>query len=335
MKYLVTLLLSCSLFILSVVGSGSHELLQNIRNDTHDNVRMPQIRRAPPQLRSFLVRDYARRMPEYSDILILGDSQTYGHELKPQESLGARLREREYKIVFNMSIVDGRFSDQMRIIEILKSENKRFKHIIFNIDPAHFKNGLKNYNHLPDTRGKSLALSTLFTTELGIYMPFLILPYAEIPLLHNKETSIYNIDLYDINSQHVNYFDEKRANREYYSDLNASNPRELIDVLRAATAISDNVLAFASPTSYEVFNNPPYDWDWNIRPVVNDAINNCKTVARVACADLTDAIPHKYFIDLIHLNPEGQSILAERLDDVIRGSGKERQDSSRSPMVIP
>lgn len=261
MQYLTTLLTTFLILMGAIVATGSNTLIRNLRDEPYDSVRMSNVRLLPADIRIGVVRDYVKQMPDSADVLILGDSQTYGNNLPPKESLGEYLRTDKGSRVFNMSIVDGRSSDQRKIINICKEERKHFKYIVMNINPSHFKKGMIDPQHIPDKHGSySLIFSLFATSDLGIYAPFFKIPYIEIPLINNQLKNVYGLDMYDSKQEYRKTsfsFDERPVSKEYYSQLDASAPYEMLAALKAASGISEKVIAFAAPTSYEIYNSPP------------------------------------------------------------------------------
>lgn len=314
MKFVITFFATLTMLLGSVIWIGASILVEQIGNAPEKLVRMAQIRRLPKDVRSAVVRNYARRLPDRSDVLILGDSQTYGIDLTPTQSLGAYLRSELRPDVYNMSIIDGRFSDQLNVIKILEDEKKRFEYIIININPAYFKKDIKNPRYLPNTYGYSLMFSLATTSAPGIYAPFIKI--LGISVVRNEATSVYRLDIYDREHKPSVDFSEGRQPKDYYLGLDAS-AIDIAKVLEAASGISDKVIAFAAPTSYEIYNAKKYNWNWDTRPLMQSVLNNCRSVERVICVDLSNAIPHEHFIDVIHLRAGGQKMLAGYLSDIM------------------
>lgn len=315
MKFIITFFVSLAVLLGSVIGIGASVLEEKIGNAPEKLVRMAQIRLLPKDVRSAVVRDYARRLPNRSNALILGDSQTYGFYLTPTQSLGAYMRNEQHPNIYNMSIIDGRDSDQLNVINILKQEKRHFEYVIININPAYFKKDVKNPFYLPDAYGYSLMYSLATTSTPGIYVPFVNIFGMTTPLVRNRTTSIYSVDIYSLEYKGWVGFNEVHR-KDYYSDLEAS-ARDITKVLEAASGISDKVIAFASPTSYEIYNKKNYNYNWDTRPLNGKILENCRSVERAICVDLSDAIPHEYFLDVIHLKSEGQRMLAGYLSDIM------------------
>lgn len=320
MKPIAIFFASFALILSSIIGTGAIFLEKRIETPPNERVRMAHVRLLPKDIRSAVVRDYARRMPDHSDVVILGDSQTYGIDLPPSTSLGAYLRNAWRPHVYNMSIIDGRFSDQLNVIRILKEEGKRFKFLVINIDPAHFKKDLEDPHYLADANGYSLMFSLATTSAPGIYAPFLKIPKVDLPVVRNENTSVYTLDLYSQEHKPPVEFSEGRQPKDYYVGLDANKSKDLIKVLEAAASISDKVVAFAAPTSYDIYNEEKYKWNWDTRPVIHSALAHCRSIERTICVDLSSAIPHEHFIDVIHLRSDGQKMLADLLSNIMRRS---------------
>lgn len=320
MKYFAVLAATFFALVGAAIGSGAWVLTHRLHTESPDGVRMAQVRLLPTDMRSAVARDYIRRMPDTVELLVMGDSQSYGVDLPPQESLGAALRRHFGPNVFNVSIVDGRFSDQRKLVQILKSERKRARYLVFNINPSHFKRGLKDEHHLPDAGGRSLFLALAGTADPAIYVPFPNVRQIRNRTRGARFESVYTLDLYDQHARRSPTFDANRAPSGYYDDLDATRADDLRAFLSEARKIADTVVAFASPTYYEIYNRPPYDRNWDVRPVVQESLAHCRSLEGLQCLDLSSAIPPGRFLDVVHLDGDGHRLLATELSRRIRAS---------------
>ncbi|MFI5446825.1 hypothetical protein [Polaromonas sp. UC242_47] len=97
---------------------------------------------------------------------------------------------------------------------------------------------------------------------------------------------------------------------------NARNPASLLPACDSF-AIADRVIAYAAPTSYTIYDCEKYRWNWDTTSLIRSALEQCRTIKRVTCEDLPDAVPIQHFIDVLHLRPEGQKVLASSLHRLI------------------
>ena len=305
MRFVTIFFATLVLLLISLVGTGSYVLLGKVRDAPYDAVRMAQVLAVPSDVRSAIVRDYAKRLPSVSDVLIIGDSQLYGNDLPPQYSLGAYLRGQSHPLVYNMSIKDGRFSDLTRIVTILRQEGKHFRHLVTSLNPTHFKRGVKNHNHLPDADGFWLPTALITTSTPSVYVPAPRNPFF-------LKQSVYVLDLYDREMRPRAGFDELVVGRDYYSDL-VPTTEEMMEFLRYALTISDHLVVFSAPASYAIYNQPRYDYGWNTGPLLGELLQSCRTLKKATCLELSGAIAYEYFMDVVHLAPAGQERLAALL----------------------
>lgn len=310
MRIITSFFIFLALLQLGLVTYGTNSFFKLLERRQND-VRMLQVRLLPEDIRDAAIRLYARKLPAKSDVLIIGDSQLYGNSLPPSQSLGAYLRDMGISSTFNMSIIDGRNGDLINVLTILRQENKTFKYLVTNINPSHFKPGLEKPLHLKQVFHVSPVLSLITTNSPHVYAPFYAIPYIEIPIVNNELDHIHSIDLWDDGAQARKQFAEQAVTQTYYRNLTLEPALSArLKLLKQATKLADHVIALASPTSYEIYNTEKYGWNWDTEPLISDAIKSCRQLARVSCVNLSNAIPHEEFTDVIHLGPEGQKRLA-------------------------
>ena len=228
--------------------------------------------------------------------IILGDSQTYGFELRPHESLGPALQRDTGIPTYNMSIIDGRYGDILNIIKVLARHNVTAGHIVFNIDPVYS-------SHPDDVNCLRFCKESYF-------------PIGNISYL-------WELWGKDILGQHKHV---KRSFREsisslYYENLDPTalvNKLEEIINLITDLNVSRKIVIYAVPNQGDLFTLPPYNYNFNTKEVFDLALNKCRSFDNTVCLDLRASTRKEMHMDIIHLNQEGIAFLSQELSKAIQ-----------------
>ena len=275
--------------------------------------RMYEIRSFPESLRCGLVEYWIEKNLHHDgDILVLGDSQTFGFNARHDRIFSAELnRSNNIKgiAVKNASIVDGHIDDAQNVLRIVANQKIRLKTVIINVDPAHFKSEYHAPKHLPAYQcNKPNILSVIFTSDLLASMKILAIqnfrnPSSSAPWLLRAEDADPSPPEIMSGPLPSDYITE--INNEKYEV-------DFISFLEAASTVAGRTIVYMSPM--QLYKKLP-EAQANIR---KRYMGLCESFSArtggVICLDPTSQFDKKDFVDIVHLSSEGHRKLATILD---------------------
>jgi len=261
--------------------------------------RLYNLQSLPPAVRPFAIDAFILRQivaDRRPLILALGDSQTYGYGLAPQETFVEHLRQRypDYGI-YNLGIINGRVSDFTQIAEMLAARGVSAEMVICNL----------NLTHVPHSPGV-VKPASVWEGLKGLnqlrLMP-LLFPASVPAVLHGGDV---------IDSTH-------RSLRGLQWEGPGND--ELVEFLEAAKKISRKQFIYTSP--YPVQSLAASGNDVSLLAASSRRLmDTCwQSVGEDSCDALYLVLEDQAFFDVSHLNANGMIRLAELLGERLFASG--------------
>lgn len=317
-KYII-IFLSATLVEMLVVqslASAYFYKLININNEISSH-RMMEIRAFPEDLRCGIVRYWIKKnVPANGAVLVVGDSQSFGFNAQSSKIFSFLLAEYDrfsVRIVKNMSIIDGHFDDTRNELNIIHSNNIRFKSVIINVDPAHFKREYIVPRHLQSYQYGELSLrDVFFNKDLLASMKTL----AIMNVITNSDVQAPWL----LKDQDAEQSSPEIMNGplpdDYISDQNnIKYEDDFISVLQSAKTVSDKIVVYMSPMQlYKKLPNAQ-------KKIRTRYMELCERFSRAnvgtVCLDPSDKFEQKDFVDIVHLSSTGHSKMADLLLPII------------------
>jgi hypothetical protein len=255
--------------------------------------RVPNVRLVPDEYRVPMLEVFIEdriRPGGKPLIVVLGDSQSWGFRHREERVFTALLQQRlpDHDIV-NLSIVDGRLSDQMMILKMLKAHGIRPRLIITSSNITHIRTP-DLVRLVPSAR----PYWSYFFSPINVYR------VGQFAIPKDPEPR-------DMAYRRFQVPDRFRDSAPGLDDLS----RRVEGVLRMARSVGDEVLFYTPPHAVEDFASYKYDralYDRQVKAMME----TCRT-AGVLCEDLSAAFPVSAFQDVVHLNRIGQRLLTDKL----------------------
>lgn len=279
------------LIIIIILISIYVSILKPIYN--YDSSRIYNLTKVNDVYRVSLMNEFLDKQYVANSILVLGDSQANGFRYPTEDIFSTILSKKLNKKVINAAFRDARILDSIYVLEYLKSKNREFETIIFNINPAHPKE--------PDHY--RLELKDWIDYKIGIFKNSNI--FEDFPNNFNPETRP-NFTFYEYPGL-PNFFDMPKESLSLY----LSHLEKLIIL---AKSISKKVIIYASPHYVGDFKRLHLD-HVNIDQLEIKVQNMCKDNHVIFLKP--DMTQKKYFDDIVHFNLHGHLKMAEILHSVI------------------
>jgi hypothetical protein len=275
--------------------------------------RVPNVRLVPDEYRAPLLQAYIEdriRPGGRPLIAVLGDSQSWGFRHREARVFTAILQQQlpAYDVV-NLSIVDGRLSDQMMILKMLKAQGIRPRLVITSANITHIKTP-DLVRLVPSAR----PYWSYFLSPINVYR------VGQFAIPKDPEAR----DMAYRRFQVPDRFLDSAAGLDGFL-------RTVEGVLRMARSVGDEVLFYAPPYAVEDFASYKYDralYDRQVKALMEA----CHT-SGVQCEDLSVALPLSAFQDVVHLNRGGQMLLADKvlakILQIIGRSAERKPDTKR------
>ena len=275
--------------------------------------RMTDIRKLPVEDRATIAEEYLLTRWSQTDkpkVLVLGDSQMRSHQLAPSLTWSLELQRLlpEYDVI-NAAITDGRLTDAVKLLTILKKHNLRPSVVLQNIDLSHFREDTApDAGHLGEGRAWLANLPpigaravTAFTANLDDIQSLLrgdIIPHwrtaSPAPAFKLRDLPPTQFAVFEV---------------ERFEPVLAS-------FVGHALAVTSRVLIFAAPLDRTVFAH--YGWsDESIRKDEQRLLERFNHPG-IDIIDIAPPLEHDDFFDVVHLSPAGGNHLASRLAPLIR-----------------
>lgn len=227
MKRIILFIIS-SLFFYSVYGVAEFYVTLSFSDGQEETKRLANIRHFREGARAIPIQELAQvvKGDDKAKVIIIGDSQTYGHRIPYNLSLGAALEEMVDGNVYNFSIVDGRYGDLIGVVDILSEAGVEVEYLVLNINPSHA------------AKRSSYPECVHFCREF--FIPLGSFSY----LLSLKDNDFHGYGFRDIKKFSYSIRDN------YYVNLDAEYlSGELKGLLShiEESGVSDNIVAFTSP----------------------------------------------------------------------------------------
>jgi lysophospholipase L1-like esterase len=259
---------------------------------------------------------YVAAMPHGErNIVFLGDSQTYGYGRPPSATCAAILQ-KEFSIpaggiaVHNLSVINGRFRDSMRIVEALGKHGVPVETIVLSSNPSHFIRGSSaspdGEYYIPRLQSQKGVFAALLFTRDNVF---------ELTGASWRNTRKgHPVDLFDELVKPADAFAMAAVGKGYCADLDPEPVLcDLTALMQAAQRLANRVVFFTQPRFYADYLKPPYDYGWQPRPVDEAVLSLARESRCDVVLDLADSFPRDHFSDLIHLNQRGHEALARIL----------------------
>ena len=275
--------------------------------------RVPNVRTVPDEFRAPMVREYIEdriRPGGKPLIVVLGDSQSWGFRHREEHVFTTLLQQRlpGYDVV-NLSIVDGRLSDQTMVLEMLKAKGIRPRLVITSANITHI-----GTPELARLVASERPYWSYFFSPINVYR------IGQTARLGDREVSE---KAYRIVPSPDRFLDSP-------SGLEKLSQRTE-GVLQLARSVGESVLFYTPAHAVEDFASYPYDRALYDRQV-GALMETCRK-SGVQCEDLSAAFPLSVFQDVVHLNRGGQVMLADsllpKILEILGGSGERDTDAKR------
>lgn len=271
-------------FYLTSLMSSEQEKTQRLANirSLREGARVIPVK----QMVEFLAKD------EHAEVVIIGDSQTYGHRIPYELSPGNALENLIDGHVYNLSIVDGRYSDAIGIIDLLSEAGVNVDYIVLNINPSH------------------AARKTSYPDCLHFCRDLFVPLGSPSYLIDLFEKDIHGTDFKDVSSFSYS------IREDYYVDLDvdylSAELERVLKIIEEAN-IADKVIAFASPNQAKAFNEEPYEYGFDVSDVLDNALEVCDKFDFTICLDYRNLTRIEHHFDIVHLNSKGIKELTKNL----------------------
>lgn len=272
----------------------------------------------PEPTREALLDDFLSRAKEDHKasgrrdvILVAGDSQLYGYYLPAPKTAAARLQALvPGASVYNASRLSGSYSWAYSALKSAIDSGLAPRVLVVNANPAIQGTG---------PIGDKGILSRWFMGSLVAADGTLGLFVEVLRGMGRKGAPPFDpYDELQVPPGDGSYL-VASLGRDYYP---AQLPRSVASGLESLLAHSrgkvDLVVVVASPHHYAPYNEAPFRYGWDTRPIVRESMAICARFAHAACLDLSQAYGREYFHDVVHLNEKGQRRLAAEIAEAIR-----------------
>jgi hypothetical protein len=264
----------------------------------HDGTRIANIRLLPPEVRSTAISMFAQRFDRRPAVVLIGDSQMFGFGYSEQHTFGAKLRELVPGSIYNLSILNGRFDDFERVVQILEKLDISPGVIVTNISPFSLKAGPPP-RHLPDTESGNFFARILRTDETAFFL---------------NPIAVARLNLFEEGYVPESQFNWNPVDPDYFRDLNGrAQEKEFRAFLDEALKVASRVVVFVSPDAHQRFDRLPRNYGWQLATAASALLAVCREYERVRCEDFASALPTDRFFDVIHFNARGHQEFAEIL----------------------
>jgi hypothetical protein len=105
----------------------------------YDSDRIYNLRAVPEKYRSSLLEYFLDKRYKEGSVLLLGDSQVYGHEHLTENVFSSLLANKLNKKVINVAFQDSRMLDNIHALEYAIRNNMEFDTIVYNVNLVHAK----------------------------------------------------------------------------------------------------------------------------------------------------------------------------------------------------
>jgi hypothetical protein len=255
--------------------------------------RLPNIRMANKEFRLNIVEDFIDLSFNSIDkyIVLLGDSQFYGHKMAEVNTFSHILNEYSPdKKVVNLSIVNGKPTDALIILNKLLDKKIRLEKIICNVTFIHFQNKkvVEGLGRLPkDSSGGSILRPSIKVLK-NYWVDWLI---YEIAGWEKSENLIVNKK-----SEHF-FLSKPRRNVKY-----------LVELLELIKAHSEDHLIVLSAFSEKALVLNEIERDSYLKEALY--FKNLVKKNNGKIKDLTFELNDEDFLDIVHLSRKGHQRVA-------------------------
>lgn len=310
------LILSIGGYVALRVGIASWAEFVTRTQDTRTSNRLLNVHMIPRESIVPAVERYIERMPQDTGrVVCVGDSQTYGHGLPPDQTFAACL-DRSPQVrraglsVHNLSIINGPFRDNTEILRRMAAQGKQPSWVLISSNPTHFQDAVtrpaEEDGVIPrHEKSRSLFASMLLTRQN-------VFDLVEMSL--RRWRKLHPVDLFNEVPSGSDEFRLLPVGPGYCAGLHPEGMLpDLIALIRAAHGMGAKVLFFTKPRFYDDYLKPPYNYDWKPEAVDEAVLAAARREKCAVVLDLAHSLQREHFRDLIHLSSRGHAALAELL----------------------
>ncbi len=321
----IVLLLAPGLYLLLRLLLAVYCSLALSLQDVRDKNRLANIHLLPQDAAMTVIETFCTKMPDGgNNVLLLGDSQAYGHG-RPTALSYASILNKSPEVnesgfnVFNLAIINGTFRDSMHEINVLQRCGRKVTTFILGANPTHFIKHPKTtekdeYCIHPSVTQRSV-LRSLLLTHVNVF---------DVTGFSWRNTrKLHPVDLFGDNNRPREDFDLLNVGNTYCANLDSqSSLPDLVALIQLAKKNAERVVFYTQPRAYGDYLSPPYNYDWRPEEVDKVVLSKARELGCNVVLDLADAFPRDHFRDLIHLNQRGHEALAKTLLPHIIGGSK-------------
>lgn len=259
---------------------------------TFSSDRIPNIRLLPLEYRLSFVSGLMKNFNKNYEILLIGDSQPNGYLHNDNSIFSFFMKEKCNLNVLNLAFQDGRVEDAVLIAKQLKKEGRKFKYIIFNINPSHVKNS--DFGHM------SILKSNLYMGIATNPKSFFRVFFEPNP----KENTSQNLVLRKYDSD---YFKLSISELETYF-------QKILYLHGIASELSDNFIVYITPHSNEsiLYQTNSAKLLENKNLFALKAKEYFKGI-NIKLLELDNEFANSDFIDIVHFNMSGHEKMSRIL----------------------
>jgi len=260
----------------------------------YDSSRIYELTKVQPIYRVSLMNAFLDKQYEKDSILILGDSQPHGFRYPTKDVFPTLLSKKLGKKVINAAFHDARILDSIYVLEYLKSKNRKFDTIVFNINHAHIKQ--PNLHKLEMEHPVHYTIGILKNSKNFEYFTHHFNPSRRPNFIFHKYTNIPNFFVMP---------DKDLA-------LYLSQFQKLIML---AKSISTQVIIYATAHCTEDLKRLKLN-----SPTIGQLDNKIQNICRESNVTFLkpDIVKKEYFNDLVHFNSKGHRKMAEILYKIVK-----------------
>ncbi len=327
-RYVRTFLMtSFGLYLILRVALAGYCSLALRFQDVETKNRLANLRILPKHGILDAIEIYCSRLSAAkSHVIFLGDSQTYGYSMPPQDTCAAILqrtpavKDADFSVL-NAAIIDGRFRDSIQILMALERSGRRSACILLSTNPSHFSQGAPKK---PDQE----YYVPLKPSGYGVFSSLLMTQDHVFDLTGfswRNTRKLHPIDLFDELLKSSEPFVIADVEKAYCMDRNPQSVMpDLIKLMQLARKYAHKVIFYTQPRYYADYLKPPYNYDWNPEVVDEAVLAAARDQKCDVVLDLSESFSRDHFSDLIHLNQRGHEALAQiLLPHILSGSNSE------------
>jgi len=250
-------------------------------------------------------------------VLVMGDSEPYGLHVEDNLTFSHLLAERlpDYA-VFNLSFIDGRFTDMEQVIDSLIRHNVHPAFVIFDINITHFFGPRESHPHDPNVVLVSPPL------PLWAAVAAATLPNVQQVFRVKENRPVIRPDTFEYVPLPKDYLPR------IASPLFDHSFSHLLDKLNP---LGGKIVAYMAPYAVESFAH--YGFDESAFRRLSAGYTGICRKSGVRCLDLSETLTLDDFIDIIHLNRQGHALLAQRLqEEIVKTSSKASRVTATSQL---